>query len=129
MLKTIHRRTAAEFLRFGLVGIVATAIHYACYCLLQQTIGVGLAYTLGYAVSLGVNFVLTAIFTFRTNATLGRGAGFVLAHLFNYLLQMALLYIVLRLGIRRTWAPVPVYCIAVPVNFLMVRFVFKRMKR
>lgn len=126
---TLPRRTIGEFLRFVLVGLGATAIHYAVYCLLLGLLPAGAAYTVGYAVSLAVNFVLTSLFTFRTKATVGRGLGFGLAHLGNYLLQMGLLGVVLAAGVSRRLAPLPVYGIAVPVSFLMVRFVFKHSEK
>lgn len=127
MIKIISEKTFGEFFRFAVVGVAATGIHYAVYYLLQQVMAAGVAYTIGYAVSFAANFALTTLFTFRTKASVGKGLGFGLAHLCNYLLQMALLYVVLALGISRALAPIPVYCIAVPVNFVMVRFVFKRL--
>ena len=42
---------------------------------------------------------------------------------------MGLLNLALALGINSTLAPIPVYGIAIPVNFLMVRFVFKHEKK
>jgi hypothetical protein len=83
------------------------------------------AYTIGYAVSFVCNFFLTSYFTFRSKATVGKGVGFGLAHLTNYLLQMVLLNLFVYLGVSQALAPVPVYLIAIPVNFLLVRFVFK----
>lgn len=124
-MKYVKGQAVREFIRFSLVGIVATGIHYLIYYLLQQTIPAGVAYTIAYAISLVINFILTARFTFKTQATVGKGTGFGLAHLCNYLLQMGLLYIVLATGINRALAPIPVYCISVPLNFLMVRFAFK----
>lgn len=123
------RRLLGEIVRFGVTGIAATGIHYLTYVVLQSAVGAGVAYTVGYAVSLAANFALTSLFTFKTKATARKGIGFGLAHLCNYLLQMALLHAALAAGIGRTFAPVPVYCIAVPVNFIMVRFVFKHTER
>jgi len=37
-----------------------------------------------------------------------------------------LLNVFLWMGVPNKLAPIPVLCIAVPVNFLMVRYVFKR---
>ena len=50
------------------------------------------------------------------------------AHIVNYLLHMALLNLFLFMGISKTWAPIPVFAIAIPINFLLVRFVFKHKK-
>lgn len=115
-----------EFVRFILVGVFATALHYGIYLLLQRLINVNIAYTLGYALSFIANFYLTAYFTFGKKPSWGKAFGFGGAHLFNYLLHIGLLNIFLWLGLPKPFAPVPVFAIAIPVNFLLVRFVFKR---
>jgi putative flippase GtrA len=46
------------------------------------------------------------------------------AHVVNWLLQLALLNTFLWMGVSKEWAPIPVFVISVPVNFLLVRFVF-----
>lgn len=115
-----------EFVRFILVGVFATALHYGIYLLFQRLINVNIAYTLGYALSFIANFYLTAYFTFGKKPSWGKAFGFGGAHLFNYLLHIGLLNIFLWLGLPKPFAPVPVFVIAIPVNFLLVRFVFKR---
>ena len=37
-----------EFIRFGVVGVLATALHYGIYYFLQSFINVNVAYTTGY---------------------------------------------------------------------------------
>ena len=122
----ISRQTIYEILRFGIVGVVATALHYVIYWILQHWINVNVAYTIGYLVSFLANYILSARFTFRKKTTASNGIGFAGAHLCNYLLQMVLLNLFLWIGVSKQWAPLPVYCIAVPVNFLLVRLVFSR---
>lgn len=117
-----------EFIRFGVVGVVATALHYGIYYLLQAFINVNVAYTAGYVISFVVNFYLTSYFTFGTAPSWKKLAGMGGAHLVNYLLHIALLNVFIYLGISKTWAPVPVFAIAIPVNFILVRFVFKHKK-
>ena len=113
-LKTI---ISSEFFRFVIVGVIATAIHYGVYLLLNQVIPANPAYAAGYIISFLCNFFLSSRFTFRKKAS----------HLVNFLLHMLLLTLFLHLGIRESLAPIPVYCICVPVNFLLVRFVFNRL--
>ena len=60
--------------------------------------------------------------------SLKNGLGFCFAHAFNYLLQLALLNLFIYIGIAAWLAPVPVYCIAIPTNFLIVRYVFRHAK-
>lgn len=115
-----------EFIRFVMVGVFATALHYGIYFLLQKFINVNIAYTLGYALSFIANFYLTAYFTFGKKPSWSKAFGFGGAHLFNYLLHIGLLNTLLWLGLSKAIAPIPVFAIAIPVNFLLVRFVFKR---
>lgn len=120
------RETFFELVRFGAVGVVATALHYGVYWLLHGVMDVNVAYTLGYFVSFVANYVLSARFTFRKKRSVKNGLGFACAHLFNYLLQISLLNFFIWLGVSKVLAPVPVYCVAIPTNFLIVRFVFRK---
>lgn len=122
------RPVISEFVRFGIVGVAATALHYGIYYLLQPYINVNIAYTTGYALSFIANFYLTSYFTFGTKPSWRKLMGMGGAHIVNYLLHMALLNLFLFMGIAKAWAPVPVFAIAIPVNFLLVRFVFKHKK-
>ena len=103
-----QKKIYGEILRFGIVGVGATALHYGIYYLLQQVMNVNVAYTVGYVLSFVANFYATAYFTFA-----------------NYLLHIVLLNLFLYVGIPKVWAPLPVFAIAIPVNFILVRFVFK----
>lgn len=122
------RRILREALIFGTIGVVATGLHYGIYWCLLGVMRPGWAYTLGYGVSLVVNFLLNASLTFRAQATARRGLGFLGAHAVNYGLHISLLSLFLWLGIPEKWAPLPVFAVAVPVNFLLVRLVFRSSK-
>lgn len=122
------RSTTHEFIRFGIVGAVATALHYGLYYLLQKHLESNIAYTIGYVVSFIVNFYLTSYFTFGTKPSWVKLVGMGGAHATNYLLHIVLFNLFLYLGTPKVWAPLPVFAIAIPVNFLLVRFVFKHKK-
>lgn len=115
-----------ELLRFGVVGVLATVIHYGIYYLLLFKLIPNIAYMIGYSISFLVNLWLTANFTFRRSLTVRRSVGFSLSHLINFLLQMLLLNLFLWLGVNATYAPLPVYLIVIPINFILVRFVFHK---
>lgn len=117
-----------EALRFGIVGVIATVLHYGIYLFLKDVTGLNLAYSIGYFVSFVVNYILSACFTFRKKRSLNNALGFCCAHLFNYFLQTCLLNLFVWMGIAEDIAPLPVYCIAVPVNFVIVRLVFNKFK-
>ena len=125
----LKKESISEAIRFCIVGVVATAIHYGVYWLLQRWINVNVAFTVGYVVSFVANYLLSAHYTFREHTTTRNGLGFIVAHICNYCIQLLLLNVFLGLGLSRALAPLGVYAIAVPVNFLMVRFVFKHFHR
>lgn len=116
-----------EILRFGVVGIIATAIHYGIYLLCQMVMPVNVAYTIGWIVSLGCNFYLSSRYTFRRDMSAYRAGGFVGSHVVNYLMHMGLLNLFLWVGVGQVYAPLLVYGIVIPINYLLVRFVFTKL--
>ena len=122
------KETIGELFRFGIVGVLAVAIHYAIYWVLQYWIDVNIAFTIGYIISFFANYYLSAHFTFREDTNKKNGAGFAGAHIFNYFLQLGLFNFFLWIGLSRELAPIAVLAIAVPTNFILVRFVFKHFK-
>lgn len=122
------KRVSGEFIRFGIVGGLSTALHYGIYYLLQLYINVNIAYTIGYILSFVGNFFLTSYFTFGTAPSWKKLVGMMGAHGVNYLLHIVLLNLFLWIGVAQQWAPIPVFAIAIPVNFILVRFVFKHKK-
>lgn len=121
----MNSTTLREAIRFCIVGVLATIVHYGIYLLLKGVINVSVAYTIGYVISFIGNFVLTNVYTFKTQATAKKGIGFVVCHVINYLLHIGLLNVFIWMGVPSSLAPIPVYCIVVPVNFLLVRKVVK----
>ena len=121
-----QREKLGEVLRFGVVGVLATLIQYAVYWVLIHWLNPSLSMTIGYIISFAFNFLASTRYTFRVKANARRGAGFALSHGVNWLLQMLTLNLFLWLGVSKQWAPIPMFCICVPVNFLLVRFFLKR---
>ena len=116
-------------LRYCIVGGIATMIHYGVYLLCQLWMWSWLAYTIGYAVSFIVNYMLTNYFTFHTQPTVKNGVGFIVSHAVNYGLHIGLLELFLWLGLSNEWAPIPVFAIVIPVNFFILRYVFTKFSR
>lgn len=126
LLDDSQREKLGEVLRFGVVGVLATLIQYAVYWVLIHWLNPSLSMTIGYIISFAFNFLASTRYTFRVKANARRGAGFALSHGVNWLLQMLTLNLFLWLGVSKQWAPIPMFCICVPVNFLLVRFFLKR---
>ena len=113
-----HKDKIYEFLRFCIVGTIAAGIHYGIYCLLQMYIEVNIAYTVGYLTSLVCNFFLTSYITFRRSPSAKKAAGFGLSNLVNYMLHIFLFNAHFQIRLTR-------FMIAVPTNFVLLRWVFK----
>lgn len=132
--EVFHKKRLNEFLRFCFVGLVATGIHYGIYLLLIKTISlegnfwINAAYFIGFMISWLCNLWMTAKITFKTHVSLKRGIGFAVTHGINYLLHVLFLNIFLAIGITEQIAPIPVYCCVVPINFILVRTLFKSNK-
>lgn len=123
---TDARSRLGEAARFAVVGVLATALQYAVYWVLLRVAAPTLALTTGYAVSFVFNFLASTRYTFRVKANASRGAGFALSHVVNYLLQVATLNFFIWAGVGRELAPLPMFCVCVPVNFVLVRFFLKK---
>ena len=123
----INKEAIGEMVRFSIVGVLVTAIHYGVYWLLQLVVNVNIAWTAGYVAGFIVNYYLSAFYIFRKKTSVKNGAGFGIAHVVNYLLQMVLLNFFIWIGLSAEMAPVGIYAVSIPVNFLLVRFVFKKM--
>ncbi|MBS3200340.1 GtrA family protein [Turicibacter bilis] len=117
-----------EFIRFVIVGVGATILHYGIYLTLEHGLhfNYNLAYTLGYILSFIFNFFASTFFTFKTEANAQNGFKFASAHLINYFVHMFLLNIFIFIGIPDGIAPIFVFPIAIILNFFMVRFALKK---
>ncbi|EHO69671.1 GtrA family protein [Segatella maculosa] len=125
-LEPKRKQQIGEIVRFGIVGGVATLIQYGVYLLMLYAVSPTLSNTIGYAVSFLFNFVASTRYTFKVKTNARHGAGFALSHLINYGLQIVMLHLFMALGVSEKLAPVPMFCVCVPINFLLVRFFLKR---
>lgn len=148
-----------ESLRFFVVGLGATALHWGIYAGLNTLLGLrapedgaalNVTYTVGYALSFIANYLASLKWTFRTQGSVSKGVGFAFCHGVNYGMHLLLLNLFLYLGLGEWMAsrlaemmpalvdlcpmlgkadallPLPVYMVAFPLNFLMVRYFLKR---
>ena len=116
----------AQFVRFCANGVLAVAIQYGVYLLLVQWINPFAANTVGYAVSFCVNFIITSYWTFRSRPSWRKLAGFGGSHIVNYICQQAFLALFLWAGIAKEYAAIMAMGSAVPVNFMILRVIYKK---
>lgn len=123
------KQGTGQFIRFCINGVIAAAIHYGVYFLLQLWIDVNIAYTTGYLISFVYNFIATNYFTFHTKPTWKNFVGFAGSHGVNYFLHIILFNVFLWLGVHRLIAPPLVMLVAMIVQFTILRFVFVKKEK
>lgn len=115
------------FLRFCIVGGISTFTLYAVYYLLVLgQVNPSISYSIGYVIAFITNYLLTTKFTFQVKTNKKNGIGFIITNIINYFLSIVLLNIFIWIGIDKTLALLPALVISVPINYIMVKFVMKR---
>ena len=115
----------SEIIRFGITGVIATLIQYGLYVLFVDVFNIvpTLSTIISYLLSFIFNFFFSSYFTFNSKPNVKKGTGFVLSHLINMGLQV--LFVALFTPIvTKTYALLPAMVICVPINYLLVHFVF-----
>ena len=120
-----HRESIYEVFRFGFTGGVSTIVNYAFYYMLLLWLSPTVSFTMAYLVAMVINYLMTTSFTFRVKANKKNAVGFVVSNAINYILCALFLNLFIWVGISKQLAPIPMYMICIPINFLIVRFVMK----
>lgn len=115
-----------QFLRFCINGCLAVFNQYVVYRLLILWINVNVAYTISYIISFAINFIITSYWTFHSRPSWKRLTGFGGSHIVNFFIQLGFLNLYLWLGIPKELAALLAMGSAVPINFAMLHFVFKK---
>lgn len=115
-----------QFVRFGVVGILSSAAHYAIYYLLLFVLKATISYVIGYAVSFVGNYFFTNCYTFRTRPSWKHFIGFAGSHAINFVLHVSLFSLFLWLGVHELIIPIFVMGICVIVQFTILRWVFTK---
>ena len=116
-----------EIIRFGITGLISTITTYGVYYLCLSFTNPTVAFLIGYVVAFVVNYFLTTVFTFKVKASVKNGVGFVISNVINFFLCELFLNLFITVGVSKTWAPIPMYAICIPVNYLLVRYVMKKL--
>lgn len=121
------KNSLGEIVRFGITGIISTVVTYAVYYICLSFTNPTIAFLIGYFVAFIVNYIMTLTFTFKVKASTKNGVGFIVSNIINFFLCELFLNIFIFLGVAKQWAPIPMYAVCIPINFLLVRFVMKKL--
>ena len=118
----IDKKHGLEVIKFGFVGTIAMLIHYGIYYILLPLMDKNIAYSIGYFLSFLCNFLMSSYITFNVKPSWRRFFRFLGSHGINYFIYLGLFNFFIWIGIPVRYAPLPVYLIAVPISFLLVRY-------
>lgn len=106
-LSDIREKYGGEFVRFFVVGLGATVLHWGIYVALNALFGLqapqdqfalNITYSVGYALSFIANYIVSLKWTFKTKGSVGKGMGFAFSHVVNYGMHLIMLNFFLWLG-------------------------------
>lgn len=115
-----------QFVRFAINGVAATAIQYVVYRLCILSMNEFIANTIAYLVSFTINFFITSYWTFKCPPSVKRFVGFGSSHVINYILQQLGLAFFLWMDVPKEWAILFAMGFAMPINFTILHFIFKK---
>lgn len=118
-----------QFIRFCIVGVFCTFLDAAIYNVVRLLAPYKVALVVGYVISLMFNYFLTTYWTFQVHPSKNNAVGILLAHLFNlFVVRMGLMFILVELvGIDDQIAYIPVLFISVVINFIIIRYIIKKL--
>lgn len=121
-----NKNNFGVIIRFGITGVASTVTAYTVYYIYLFWLNPTVSFTLGYIIAMCVNYLLTTLFTFKVKATAKNALGFLLSNGINYALSTLFLNLFIWCGVGEKIAPIPMYAICIPINFVIVRFIMRK---
>ncbi|MDQ0650005.1 putative flippase GtrA [Pseudomonas cedrina] len=115
-----------EFVRFIVVGGINTCGGYVVYLALIQIMEYTYAYSLSFAISVVVSYLLNTLLVFKEPLALKKFIAFPLIYVFQYISGLCIIHLAVEIFyVSVVLAPLIVVIITLPATFLMARFIMK----
>jgi putative flippase GtrA len=110
--------------RFVVVGVINTAIYYGLYLFLRTIIPYLAAHVTAIFIAMLGSFFLNCYWTFETAPTWSKFALFPFTNATNYVVTTLSVFVLVEwFGVDQRWAPLIAAAAAIPVTFLLSRWV------
>jgi putative flippase GtrA len=128
MEELIKKLTKIEFIRYFIVGVIATIVDWGSFYILALRINFYYQFSLILSFSLGAttNYILNKIFTFRCKSKqiIGQFSVFIIISIFSLLLSMAIMFILIDLILlHKMVSRIVTTFIMLGVNYYMHKFI------
>ena len=127
-VSNVHNRAhLMEVVRFIVCGVVNTAVTFLMYLSLLWVASYAVAYTLSYVAGIFIAYWLNAKFVFQEPLSVSRALQYPLVYLVQYVLGLALLFLLVELAhLSKVIAPLVVVILTLPVTFFLSRYLIRR---
>lgn len=116
-----------EFIRFIIIGCINTGAGYVLYLAFIQAMAYLYAYSLSFALSIVISYLLNACVVFNERLSFKKFLAFPLVYLVQYLSGLVLMSLAIeQLSVPVRLAPLLVVIVTLPVTFLLARFIVKQ---
>jgi putative flippase GtrA len=113
------------FSRFMIAGAVNTGLTYAIYLGLLIIVPYVFAYSLAYAIGIGMGYLLNAKWVFQRPPSLGSATVYPLTYSLNYLMGVGMLWLLIELiHIPKEIAPLFVVAVSIPLMYIVTKSIF-----
>lgn len=117
---------SAEFIRFGIVGVINTLHHYLWFFVFGVFLNYDFANVFAFIISMIGSFYLNCYFTYKVRPTFKKFIKFPIV----YLVQIIMAYIIPKIGVeifnvKEIFVPL-LTSFSIPVVFLLSRYILKK---
>ncbi len=106
-VQQIRQKYGAQFVRFFVVGVGATLVHWGCYVGVNRLfhlteanqLALNASYAFGYLVSFVGNYIVSLKWTFKTSGSVKKSLGFAFSHAINAGMHFLLLNLFIAIGL------------------------------
>ena len=126
-MRNVSPRECARFFRFILSGCINTGITYLVYLILLPTLNYQISYAIAYTSGIIISFFLNKHFVFKKNRGLRSILLFPIVYIAQYCFNYVIIFIWIEfLKLPEVIAPLAAVALAVPVTYLITRWVFHK---
>lgn len=114
-----------NFFRYLVGGAFNTGTTYLIFLALSLAMPASAAYTISYAVGVGLSYLINTLYVFRTHMTLRTFLRFPSVYLIQYLFGLVGLTVLMEMGLESRLAMIVTIVLSIPLTFILTKLIVK----
>lgn len=116
-----------KFVKFIAVGLGGTILSYFCYLLLLEFLTYQQSYFISYALGIVYSYIFNSRYVFKSGLSIKKFLIFPSVYILQYLCSaLGLFWLVDKLYLNASYAPIVVSVVTIPITFVVSKFVLER---